>query len=75
MSTDLTVQEMNIISELYFVYTIRIYHECEDGIEKSILRIIGWHREACQMITNGDHEGWIFLFHLYTNNGIFLLTT
>ena len=27
---------------------IRIYHECEGGIEKSVPRItVGWHHEAC----------------------------
>ena len=26
---------------------IRIYHECEGRIEKSILRISVWHQEAC----------------------------
>ena len=27
--------------------TIRIYYECEDGIEKSVARITDWHHEAC----------------------------
>ena len=26
---------------------ISIYHECEDGVEKSISRITVWHHEAC----------------------------
>ena len=27
--------------------TIRIYHECEDGIEKIVPRVTVWHHEAC----------------------------
>ena len=61
---------------------IRIYHECEGGIEKSGLRITVWHHMACRVktksdrvITNGNHEGQIFLSHPYANNGfLFLLT-
>ena len=30
---------------------IRIYHECEAGIEKSILRITDWHHKACRVMT------------------------
>ena len=30
--------------------SIRIHHECEDGIEKSIPRITDWHHLACQYI-------------------------
>ena len=33
---------------------IRICHECESGIEKSVLRITDWHHEACRVMTNGD---------------------
>ena len=33
---------------------IRIYHEFEDGIEKSVMRITDWHHEACRVMTNGD---------------------
>ena len=36
-----------------------IYHECEDGIEISILMITIMHHEACQVMTNLDHEGGI----------------
>ena len=43
---------------------IRIYHKCEDGIEKSIPRITDWHHEIYQMMANSDpnsdHEGQIF---------------
>ena len=38
---------------------IRIHHECEGGIEKSVSRIADWHHEACRVMTNGDHEGQI----------------
>ena len=41
-------------------WNIRIYHECEGWIEKSVL-IILWHHKACLIMTTGDHEGWIFL--------------
>ena len=50
---------------------IRIYNECEDRIEKSVPRIAVWHHEACQVMTDGDPEGWIFLSYPYTNNGFF----
>ena len=40
--------------------TIRIYHECERRIEKSVPRIAVWHHEACRVMTNGDCEGQIF---------------
>ena len=29
---------------------IRIYHECEDRIEKSVTRITVWHKEACRVM-------------------------
>ena len=30
---------------------IRIYHECEFGTGKSVLRIIIWHDQACRVMT------------------------
>ena len=42
---------------------IRIYHEYEGEIEKSVPRITDWHHEACRVMTNGDCEGRIFLSH------------
>ena len=54
---------------------IRIYHECEGRIEKSIPRITVWHHEACGVMTNGNPEGWIFLSFPHTNNGLFFLLT
>ena len=53
----------------------RIYHACEDIIEKPVPRIIVWHHEACRVMTNGDSEGRIFLSHIYTKNGFFFLLT
>ena len=49
------------------------HHECEGGIEKSVLRITDWHIEACGVMTNGDRKGHIFLFNPQTNNGFFFL--
>ena len=54
---------------------IRIYHECEGRIEKSVPRIAIWHQEACRVMTNGDLEGRIFLSYPHTNNGFFFLLT
>ena len=53
--------------------TIRIHHECEGGIEKSVPRITDWHHEACGVMTNGDCEGQIFLSHPHMNKRIFFL--
>ena len=53
----------------------RIHHECKGGIEKSVPRITDWHHEACQVMTNGDRKGRIFLPHPHTNNECFFLLT
>ena len=37
-------------------YNIRIYHECEGRIEKSVPRITVWHH----VMTNGDPEDRFF---------------
>ena len=50
---------------------MRIHHECEGGIEKSVPRITVWHQKACRVMTNSDREGWIFLSHPHTNYGLF----
>ena len=55
--------------------TIRIYHEYEGRIEKSVPRIAVWHHEACQVMTKGDLEGQIFLSYPRMNNGFFFLLT
>ena len=58
------------------MFPIRIYHECEGRIEKSVPRITVWHHEACRMMTNCDHEVRIFLSYPHMYNGFyFLLTT
>ena len=56
-------------------WNIRIYHECEDEIEKSVPRITNWLHEAYRVMTNGDREGMIFLSYPHTNNGFFILHT
>ena len=54
---------------------IRIHHECEGRIAKSLPRIAVWNHEACRVMTNGDPEGRIFLSFPHTNNGFFFLLT
>ena len=70
---------------VYFVLTlgygrfhiehIRIYHELEGMIEKSVSRITVWQHKYCRVMTNGDPEGRIFLSYPHTNNGFFFLVT
>ena len=50
---------------------IRIYHECEGRIEKSVPRIAVWHHEACRVMTNGDSKGRNFPSYPHTNNHSF----
>ena len=54
----------NSPSQIFFQKNIRIYHECEGRIEKSVTRM-----------TNGDPKGQFFLFYPHTNNGFFFLLT
>ena len=54
---------------------IRIHHECEGRIEKSVPWIAVWHHKACRVMTNGDPEGQSFLSYPHTNNGFFFLLT
>ena len=56
-------------------HNIRIYHECEGRIEKSVPRIAVCHHKASRVMTNGDPEGGIFLSYLHTYNGFFFLLT
>ena len=69
----------NIEKEMKSVHkssdNIKIYHEYEGGIEKSILRITDLHHEACRVMTIDDREGRIFLSHPHANNGLFFLLT
>ena len=53
-------------------HTIRIYHECEGEIEKSVQRITDWNHEPCRVMIIGHGERQIFLSHPHTNNGFFL---
>ena len=64
----ITIKEVN-------VDIIRIYHECEGRIEKSVPRLANWHHEACRVMTNDDPEGTIFLSYPHTNNGFFFSLT
>ena len=64
--------DINVLQ--FCMENISIYHECEGGIEKSVPRITDWHHEACRVMTNGNHEGQIFLSHPH-NGFFFLLTT
>ena len=48
------------ISIFKWCENIRIHHECEGRIEKSVPGINVWHHEACLVMANGDSEGWIF---------------
>ena len=69
------MEPANLDLHCYLEKNIRIYHECEGGIEKSVPRITDSHHEACQVMPNGGPKGRIFLSHPHTNNGfIFLLT-
>ena len=42
------------------VYNIKIYRECESGIEKNVLRDYYLHHEACKVMTNGDWRDIFF---------------
>ena len=53
-------------------HTIRIHHECEGRIEKSVPRD---HRLSSLSMTNDDPEGQIFLSYPHTTNGFFFLLT
>ena len=39
---------------------IRIHHECEGRIEKSVLRIAVWHHQACRVMTVIPREGFFY---------------
>ena len=54
---------------------MKLYHECEGRIEKSVPRIAVLHCEACHVMTKGDLEGGFFLSFPHTNNGFFFLLT
>ena len=63
---------------IYPHMNIKIYHECEGGIEKYILRITFDHLLASRCLLSDDKrdcEGQIFRPHPHTNNGFFFLLT
>ena len=74
-SKDEAQTEKQHLSPVCLSEKIRIYHECEGMIVKSISRITVWHHEACPVRTNGDPEGRIFLSYPHKNNGFFFLLT
>ena len=50
---------------------IRIYQECDGGIERSMPRITVWHHEACQVVIIGYPSGrFFFLSYPHTNNAL-----
>ena len=55
------------------IVMLRIYHECEGRIEKSVPRMTVWHHAASPGMTNADHEGRIFLSYPHTNNNFLLI--
>ena len=56
---------------------IKIHHECEGEIEKSVPRITDWYNTRhADWWQNGEREGRIFLSNPHTNNEFyFMLTT
>ena len=46
-------------------YIIRINHECESGIEKSVPRNTVWHYQACRVMKTVSARDKIF-FHILT---------
>ena len=56
------------------VALIRIYYECEGGIEKTASRITVWYHNDCRGMANGVRKGRGFLYATHANDGfIFLL--
>ena len=66
---------LGTVCHFIYFHHIRIYHECEGRIEKSVPRIAVCHHEASRVMTNSDPEGQIFLSYPHTNNGFFFLLT
>ena len=56
-------------------HIIRIYQKCEGQIEESVPKIIFWHYEAYQLMTNDDLEGQIFSISPNTNDRFFFWLT
>ena len=53
------------------VSLLRNHHECESRTEKIIRRITVLQQGACQVMTNGDPEGRIFLSILMSKNTVY----
>ena len=71
---DKTIADVWSVIPYHVKPRLRIYHECDGGIEKYVPRITVCHYEACRVMINCDSEGPIFLSHPHTNNEFFLLT-
>ena len=54
---------------------IRIYHEYEGGIEKSVPSITVWHQEACWVMSKDKQWFQGTDWFIYTNNKLFFLLT
>ena len=65
----------NCSNLMFFCQNIRIYHECEGGIEKKMSRgsCTNWHHKVCSEMTNCDPEGRKFSFSCSPLNTTFLL--
>ena len=70
-----TLENLAYTKKYIEIQYIRIFHECEGRIEKSVPRIAVWHHEACRVMTNGDPMGRIILSYPNTNKGFFFLLT
>ena len=67
--------ELIDLGDTFPIFIIRIYHECEGRIEKSVPWITVWYHEACRVMTKVDREGPNFLFYPHTNIGFIFLST
>ena len=47
---------LSLSQSILLANNIRIYVECEGGIEKSVARITDWHHEACRVMRIDDHD-------------------
>ena len=55
-----SLQLVHLIVSRDDALNLSIHHECEGGIEKSVLRITHWHHEACRLMTYVDCEDGLF---------------
>ena len=54
---------------------IRIFHEYECWIDKSVLRITIWHHKACFVMPIGDPRDHDFLSYQRSDDGFFFTLT